>query len=257
MKGLEPSTFCMASRRSSQLSYIREGADYSRGLRRAARSCRRSAPSFSRSSGTTSSGSRVAPEHRLREHELAVHVHVEDPVAPGHDLERADHALPLLEDPRRQTGGVRSAPQGTQYSIRTWCRSAMARIDLSSRAVERLVDEAVRELVVLAAHGRVGHAVDRAGRGATRRGRVLERGSSPCTRRASASRRAPSRRRPRARRRRPRPRARGRRRAPSTRRRCSSRRRSPRRARRAPFRPRPRARTRTPPGRGSRASRRR
>jgi hypothetical protein len=31
MKGLEPSTFCMASRRSSQLSYIREGAQYSRG----------------------------------------------------------------------------------------------------------------------------------------------------------------------------------------------------------------------------------
>jgi hypothetical protein len=31
MKGLEPSTFCMASRRSSQLSYIREGAEYSRG----------------------------------------------------------------------------------------------------------------------------------------------------------------------------------------------------------------------------------
>ncbi len=31
MKGLEPSTFCMASRRSSQLSYIRETADYSRG----------------------------------------------------------------------------------------------------------------------------------------------------------------------------------------------------------------------------------
>jgi hypothetical protein len=30
MKGLEPSTFCMASRRSSQLSYIREPADYSR-----------------------------------------------------------------------------------------------------------------------------------------------------------------------------------------------------------------------------------
>jgi hypothetical protein len=32
MKGLEPSTFCMASRRSSQLSYIREGAQYSRDL---------------------------------------------------------------------------------------------------------------------------------------------------------------------------------------------------------------------------------
>lgn len=26
MKGLEPSTFCMASRRSSQLSYIRKGS---------------------------------------------------------------------------------------------------------------------------------------------------------------------------------------------------------------------------------------
>ena len=29
MKGLEPSTFCMASRRSSQLSYIRVVAQYS------------------------------------------------------------------------------------------------------------------------------------------------------------------------------------------------------------------------------------
>ena len=47
MKGLEPSTFCMASRRSSQLSYIREGAEYSRGYE----------PSFSRRSGMTSSGS--------------------------------------------------------------------------------------------------------------------------------------------------------------------------------------------------------
>ena len=31
MKGLEPSTFCMASRRSSQLSYIRGSADYRAG----------------------------------------------------------------------------------------------------------------------------------------------------------------------------------------------------------------------------------
>jgi hypothetical protein len=29
--GLEPTTFCMASRRSSQLSYIRASADYSPG----------------------------------------------------------------------------------------------------------------------------------------------------------------------------------------------------------------------------------
>jgi len=31
MKGLEPSTFCMASRRSSQLSYIRASAEYRSG----------------------------------------------------------------------------------------------------------------------------------------------------------------------------------------------------------------------------------
>jgi hypothetical protein len=30
MKGLEPSTFCMASRRSSQLSYIRVVSQYTR-----------------------------------------------------------------------------------------------------------------------------------------------------------------------------------------------------------------------------------
>ncbi|MEA2406945.1 MAG: hypothetical protein QOE69_1064 [Thermoleophilaceae bacterium] len=29
--GFEPTTFCMASRRSSQLSYSRKGAEYSRG----------------------------------------------------------------------------------------------------------------------------------------------------------------------------------------------------------------------------------
>jgi hypothetical protein len=34
MMGFEPTTFCMASRRSSQLSYIREGEKYSRDLRR-------------------------------------------------------------------------------------------------------------------------------------------------------------------------------------------------------------------------------
>src|SRR2546422_5420662 len=34
MMGLEPTTFCMASRRSSQLSYIRERGKYSRALRR-------------------------------------------------------------------------------------------------------------------------------------------------------------------------------------------------------------------------------
>jgi hypothetical protein len=34
MMGLEPTTFCMASRRSSRLSYIREGAQSSSGSAR-------------------------------------------------------------------------------------------------------------------------------------------------------------------------------------------------------------------------------
>src|SRR5690349_18481178 len=41
MKGLEPSTFCMASRRSSQLSYIRVRAEYSDGLAWTAKPLRR------------------------------------------------------------------------------------------------------------------------------------------------------------------------------------------------------------------------
>jgi hypothetical protein len=36
--GLEPTTFCMASRRSSQLSYIRVGGQYSGAQRRVAAS---------------------------------------------------------------------------------------------------------------------------------------------------------------------------------------------------------------------------
>jgi hypothetical protein len=37
---------------------------------------------------------------------------VEDAADAGHDLDRAESALPLLEDARRQTGGVRSRPSG-------------------------------------------------------------------------------------------------------------------------------------------------
>ncbi len=37
---------------------------------------------------------------------------VEDPVRACHDLDRAYGVLPLLEDPRRQTGGVRLCPSG-------------------------------------------------------------------------------------------------------------------------------------------------
>ncbi len=102
MKGLEPSTFCMASRRSSQLSYIREGAEYSRAY--AAELLAQERQDVVRL--------RVAAEHRLREHELVVDVDVEDPVRAGHDLDGGDRVLPLLEDPRRQTGGVRERASG-------------------------------------------------------------------------------------------------------------------------------------------------
>ena len=40
MMGFEPTTFCMASRRSSQLSYIRERRKYSRDLTRPNRALR-------------------------------------------------------------------------------------------------------------------------------------------------------------------------------------------------------------------------
>jgi hypothetical protein len=55
---------------------------------------------------------RIASEHRLLEDELAVEVDVEDPVGAGHDLDRLDAVLPLLEQSRRQTGGVRERASG-------------------------------------------------------------------------------------------------------------------------------------------------
>jgi hypothetical protein len=39
-------------------------------------------------------------------------VDVEDPAHAGHDLHGSNHVLPLLEQPRRQTGGVRERPSG-------------------------------------------------------------------------------------------------------------------------------------------------
>ena len=58
------------------------------------------------------SGVRVAPDHRLREDQLAVEVDVEDPPFSGHDLDRVDDLLPVLEDVRDQTGRVRQRPSG-------------------------------------------------------------------------------------------------------------------------------------------------
>ena len=57
---------------------------------------------------------RVATEHRLREHELAVDVHVKDAIRAGHNLHGADDAL--LPTPRESSppdpGGVGSRPSG-------------------------------------------------------------------------------------------------------------------------------------------------
>jgi hypothetical protein len=52
MMGLEPTTFCMASRRSSQLSYIRVGFQYIGGLAQAPDSARSRASFTSRSASS-------------------------------------------------------------------------------------------------------------------------------------------------------------------------------------------------------------
>jgi hypothetical protein len=39
-------------------------------------------------------------------------MHVEDPVRAGDDLDHRDVGLPLLQDPRYQTGRVRKRPSG-------------------------------------------------------------------------------------------------------------------------------------------------
>jgi hypothetical protein len=55
----------------------------------------------------------IAADHLLLEDELAVEMHVEDPVRSRHDLDRADLIrFPLLEQLRRQTGGVRKRSSG-------------------------------------------------------------------------------------------------------------------------------------------------
>ena len=54
----------------------------------------------------------IAPEHRLLEDELPVQVDVKDPACAGHDLDGGELLLPLLQNSRRQTGGVRERPSG-------------------------------------------------------------------------------------------------------------------------------------------------
>jgi len=95
---------------------------------------------------------RIAAEHRLLEDELAVEVNVEDPTSAGHDLDRFELPLPLLENPRRQTGGVRKRPSGDAVLNPNAVPFGHARI-LADRGLRRL--EADR-LARVAANSRPG-----------------------------------------------------------------------------------------------------
>jgi hypothetical protein len=54
----------------------------------------------------------VVPDHRLREDEVAVDVHVEDAAGAGDDLDAGYVVLELLENLRGQTGRVRERASG-------------------------------------------------------------------------------------------------------------------------------------------------
>jgi len=91
-------------------------------------------------------------------------VDVEDAVRARDDLERAHDVFPGLENRRRQTGGVRLRPSGDAvldpYMVSVGHRCDSRRRLPLAGGVERLVDEAVGELVVLATHRGVGDAID-------------------------------------------------------------------------------------------------
>jgi hypothetical protein len=55
---------------------------------------------------------RVAPEHRLREDEVAADVDVEDAVCARHDFNRGNGRFQILENPRCQTDSVRPRASG-------------------------------------------------------------------------------------------------------------------------------------------------
>ena len=54
----------------------------------------------------------IAAEHRLREDELTVDVHVEDATAPRHELDDAQLGGKLFENLCRQTDGIRQGASG-------------------------------------------------------------------------------------------------------------------------------------------------
>jgi hypothetical protein len=54
----------------------------------------------------------IAADHLLLEDELAVDVDVEDAARAGNEINVAERVFPLLENPRRQTDGVRARASG-------------------------------------------------------------------------------------------------------------------------------------------------
>ena len=54
----------------------------------------------------------IAADHRLREHKRAVDMDVEYAVVAGDDLECCEIVFVVLQQSRRQTGGVRSCASG-------------------------------------------------------------------------------------------------------------------------------------------------
>ena len=54
----------------------------------------------------------VATEHRFREYERAIEVHVEDSVRARYDLDRDEVVLVLFEQSSHQTGGFWPRPSG-------------------------------------------------------------------------------------------------------------------------------------------------
>lgn len=104
---------------------------------------------------------------------------VEDPVRAGHDLDTSELLIPLLENPRRQTGGVRESPSGDAVldphavSLRHECMladrtgeglaqdlaRALVRVDLPLDPLERIVDR-LRVTAELLGHLLVGRALE-------------------------------------------------------------------------------------------------
>jgi len=86
---------------------------------------------------------RIAPQHRLLEDELTVQVDVEDPAGPRDELDAVELLLPLLENPRRQTGGVRERSSGNAVLDADAVSTRHERI-LAKTAPERARSEAKR-----------------------------------------------------------------------------------------------------------------